>query len=320
MTRSLTVHGPLYGSFTITSPVIHELINSHPLQRLKGIAQFGIPNEFNSVESFSRFDHCVGVMLLLKKLGASEVEQIAGLLHDVAHTAFSHTIDWVVGSGMTEDYQDSQHEKYVLSTEIPTMLQRHGYAVKTFTDYHDFTLLERPSPDLCADRIDYALRESPPEIAKKCVEGLTVYNNEIVCTDHETALVFARNFLRCQMEHWGGFEAVSRYRIFAAMLRHALEIKAVEFDNFWHDDAYVVANLKQSTDPLIQKTLAFLRNKSLTGFPLSTEPEYKKFRYVDPKFISDTGVQRLSEVDLEFKRELEMARTENDAGVYIAKI
>src|SRR3989344_4394896 len=125
MSNSLTLHDALYGSFSITSPLILELIASRPLQRLKGITQFGIPNEFNSVESFSRFDHCVGVMLLLKKLGAIEAEQIAGLLHDVSHTAFSHTIDWVVGTGMKEDYQDSQHETYILTTKIPEILQRH---------------------------------------------------------------------------------------------------------------------------------------------------------------------------------------------------
>jgi HD superfamily phosphohydrolase len=34
-------------------------------------------------------------MLLVRRLGASLEEQIAALLHDVSHTAFSHVIDSV---------------------------------------------------------------------------------------------------------------------------------------------------------------------------------------------------------------------------------
>jgi len=50
----------------------------------------------------TRFDHSVGVMLLIRKLGAGSSpasallkEQVAALLHDVSHTAFSHVIDYV---------------------------------------------------------------------------------------------------------------------------------------------------------------------------------------------------------------------------------
>ena len=36
--------------------------------------------------------------MLLAKKGASLTEQIAGLIHDVSHTVFSHVIDRVVGN------------------------------------------------------------------------------------------------------------------------------------------------------------------------------------------------------------------------------
>ena len=45
---------------------------------------------------------------LLKKFGASTEEQIAGLIHDVSHSAFSHCIDYVLdeGSEKTHNHQD----------------------------------------------------------------------------------------------------------------------------------------------------------------------------------------------------------------------
>jgi len=84
----MIVNDKLYAKVEITSPVLLELIKSKSMQRLKKIAQHGIPNKYYHYAGGNRFDHCVGVMLLLKRLGTTEEEQVAGLLHDVSHTAF----------------------------------------------------------------------------------------------------------------------------------------------------------------------------------------------------------------------------------------
>ncbi len=70
----------LYGSFEIDG-VLEELILSEPVQRLKGIYQAGASFLVNSKWNISRFEHSIGVMLLIKKFGGSVEEQIAGLLH-----------------------------------------------------------------------------------------------------------------------------------------------------------------------------------------------------------------------------------------------
>lgn len=58
----------IYGRSKITSKVMLDLIKPIPLQRLKGIAQFGIPDEFYHKQNYSRYEHSVGVILLLKGL------------------------------------------------------------------------------------------------------------------------------------------------------------------------------------------------------------------------------------------------------------
>ncbi|MGC8537910.1 MAG: HD domain-containing protein, partial [Candidatus Micrarchaeia archaeon] len=96
----MQVSDPVYGGFEIENEAIIDLMKSKPMERIKHISQQGIPREFNfkGATNHGRYEHCVGVMLLLRKLGASDEEQIAGLLHDVSHTAFSHTADMVFGS------------------------------------------------------------------------------------------------------------------------------------------------------------------------------------------------------------------------------
>lgn len=53
------------------------------------------------------YDHSMGVFVILRARGAPLEEQIAGLLHDVSHTAFSHVGDWVYGKeNQDKDYQN----------------------------------------------------------------------------------------------------------------------------------------------------------------------------------------------------------------------
>lgn len=307
----------IYGKHNISSPVLITLINSKSLQRLKGIGQFGIPDEYYHLKNFSRFEHCIGVMLLLKLLGASEEEQIAGLLHDVSHTAFSHVIDWVVGDGKTENYQDEQHKRFIQSSEIPKILEKYGYDVQRITDYHHFGLLERDLPDLCADRVDYSLREFPDPIMKKCFTNLAVKDNKIVFSNKETALLFATSFLKRQVGHWGEFEGVSRYRIFADVLRIALKEGIITKDDFWQEDDFIVEKLKDSNNKQIHNMLKVLRNKSLTHLPKSTITVHKKFRFVDPLFIFNGELVRLSERNKTFINKLNKARRINEKGITV---
>ena len=97
----------VYGDVEIDEPVLIELINSDALQRLKHINQAGA-SKYIMPKPVTRFEHCVGAMILLKRLGASLEEQIAGLLHDVPHTAFSHVIDFVFKTCKL-DYLDKNH-------------------------------------------------------------------------------------------------------------------------------------------------------------------------------------------------------------------
>jgi hypothetical protein len=306
----------LYGVVEIDSPVLVELIGSPTIQRLKGIGQLGVPEEYYHIKGFSRYEHSVGVMLLLKRLGADEEEQIAGLLHDASHTAFSHVIDWVVkDTGGDESFQDENHLSYLKRTDVPEILRRYGYVVDKMADLESFGLLERQTPDICADRIDYALREFPGEVAQKCLNDLTVKNGRIVFRNPETAKLFALNFLDRQITNWGSIEASNRYHYFAKALKIAMEHGFISFDDFWKDDTYVLDKIKACKDPEFTRILDALRAKSLDGMAFTGERSPKLFRHADPLCIHQGNLRHLSEFDLEFKATLEEAKNQNALGV-----
>lgn len=305
----------IYGKFDVTEPVILALIASPSFKRLKNIEQLGLPDAYYHIRGYKRFEHCIGVMHLLKRLGANLEEQVAGLLHDVSHTAFSHLVDWVVGEEAVEDFQDNNHEAFILRSELAQILRDHGYDPKRIADYHPFTLLERDAPDLCADRVDYALREMSPTTARQTLPHLRSHDGELVFGQQDAALLFARAFLDLQMTHWGAFEAVSRYRLTAHALKHALEQNVIVFKDFWSDGQSIINKLLATDMPVYQKTFEILRNKSLAAFPRSLEPAHKKFRHVDPRVLCGDSCVRLSELEPTFALELARAREENEKGV-----
>lgn len=320
----MIIQDRVYGAYTIKEPILLELLESPTVQRIKGINQYGIPDKYFYVYNFSRYEHCVGVMILLDKLGATIEEQIAGLLHDVSHMAFSHTFDWVIGTNIKEEYADTQHKNYLLKMGIDKILQKYGYDFDRIANPHHFTLLEKETPDLCADRVDYALRECtfnfPLDEVQKSVQNFTNHNGQIVCQNRESALWFGEKFLWHQIYRWGSFEGVSRFRWFAKALKYGIDEGTITLEDFTQDDNFVVSKLEKTSNPKIHKILSTLKQKSLSHLALSTEITNKKFRYVDPLFLDGKNVQRLSEVDKDFREKLEQARNENNKGIILPTI
>ncbi|MCL5016383.1 MAG: HD domain-containing protein [Patescibacteria group bacterium] len=313
----LVINDRVYGREPIYSPVITALIKSAPLKRLEKISQFGVPDEFYHLKNITRLEHSLGVMILLKRLGASEEEQIAGLIHDVSHTAFSHVIDWVIGDGGEEDHQDNAHANFVAKSEIPKILKKFGYDADKIGDLRNYRLLDREKPHLCADRIDYALREFGEKTVRDTLKHLKVVEGRIVFDDVRAANQFASAYLKKQMEHWGGYEAASRYRMLGNILKFALDNKIIKFSDFWRDDEYVIKKLKSSKNKKILSALKELRNKSLKDFPKSREIAHKKFRYVDPEVLVDRSIKRLFMLDKEFAEKIKKAEIINGRGIYL---
>jgi uncharacterized protein len=319
----------LYGSFDIKEEVLLELIDSYPVQRLKNASQHGFPKNETELtfETYSRYEHSIGVMLLLRRLNASLEEQVAGLLHDVSHTAFSHIIDWVMGDPTKGNYQDNALSDYIKKSAIAGILSKHGYDIDRISNLEDngcFRLLESKMPDLCADRIDYALRDSHYFLGvdtSECVEDLIVDGGEIVFGSRKTAEDFAKYYARCQKEYWSGNEAMLRYYFISKALKEALEKKIITMDDLYKDESYLIVKLRKSNE----RGIVYSINKGLgkLNFVESNDGKIRlirKLRCVDPKFLDGGKVRRLSEVEPEYKLLMEEERTRSSKTVRVTML
>lgn len=306
----------IYGTYNIKDPCIEELINAPSFQRLKGVWQNGLPPRYLGEKirnwTSTRYEHSIGVFLLLRKLGASYEEQVAGLLHDVSHMAFSHAYDWIM-----EDYehsdahvhsQDDRHESYVKSTELYEILKKHKLDAEKIIHHTKYPLLDIDVPGLCADRVDYFLRETSVNKAKKFVSSLNVYKNQIVMRDGGLALEFAEKFIARNRDNWAGYESASRFHILARTMRYAMEKGYVFPDDFKKTDDFVLGKIENiKNDEYIKKNLDILSLAVLPpDGPFATART--KFRYVDPLFWRDGKLVKLSEDNGEFAKHVENER------------
>lgn len=315
----MLIHDGIYGTCDLTEPVLVELVISAPVQRLKRIAQHGLPEPFLHVRGFTRYEHSAGVMLGLRGLGASVEEQAAGLLHDVSHTAFSHLVDWVIGNKEKEDFQDNRHRDVIFGTGIAAILGRHGLDPERVCETKNYSLLDNHAPELCMDRFDYALRDFQywldPSLVAVCMDGVTTYGGRMVFKDFKSASAYARGYARLQREHWAGPENLMRCHLMSCALKTALDERTITRDDLLVDDEHVLGKLRASKNEKVQSALEVLASKRLR---LEAAPDgihlTKKFRWIDPTFLSDGEVVRVSRADPAYAELLVQERAANEKG------
>lgn len=318
----MKIHDSVYGLEEITENVLIELINSNPLQRLKGIKQAGISGHISpKSRGFTRYDHSTGVLILLKRMNASLEEQIAGLLHDISHTAFSHVIDHVFPS-KDHVYHEKFHKKIILDSEIPYILKNSDIDLDYVLEEINFPLLETKIPDLCADRIDYTLRELQGinrDKSKFYLQSFFVLDNEIIIKNRKDARNLAEDYIKLNKDFWANINEVALFQILADAIKIGLVYKIIHKNDLFKDDMFLLDKLKNSNSVLISYKLNML-NPGLKVIDSTEDYDFfsrPKLRYIDPKFIEDGKIKRLSESDEEFSQKLVEHKNSITKGYHI---
>ena len=300
----------VYGLTKIEQPVLIDLMQSAAMQRLRGVLQHGITGLIGITRPTNRFEHSVGVMLLVQRLGASLEERIAALLHDVSHTAFSHVIDYVYDGHDSQSYHEEMKEPHVAASDLPAVLARHGYNWRDFLREEDYALLEQPAPTLCADRLDYFLRDSrdlglaSEADVRSALDHLIVQAGRIAVDDVAAARWLGDTYLAADQASWANFREVGVYELTARAIKTGLKIGAITESDFWGTDDRLWAKLNAATDPQLQRELSlvslctqFVWDEAAPTFYVST-----KLRTIDPDVLIGDRVQPLSALDPEFAR------------------
>lgn len=206
----------------------------HPaMRRMIGIEQLTLPEHYATIPNaarFSRWEHITGSAVLVKHLvekwnNAHPDERVSGrkltvymlrtMLSDIGHTIGSHLGDWLADD-TTEKEHDESLLSYITSTGIGDILAEYNISPEevVLTEIQENDFVECPSPQLCIDRVDYAVREihRTNRYFDDPMERFTHTDFELhkdasgtlqlVMTDPERALLFAKAYELLPKEDW----------------------------------------------------------------------------------------------------------------------
>jgi HD superfamily phosphohydrolase len=310
----------IYGNFTITEPVLCELLQSQAINRLKEIHQYGVVQYIHQTKyAYNRYTHSLGVCVLLRKYDASVNEQVAGLLHDASHTVFSHVGDHVYAQvkrkriDQNDDaYQDNMHLWYLAQTDVLPILRRYGMSLEAINHKNgSFDMLERDLPDICADRLEYNLYGAYIEgwLDQKeihnILQSLHYQNNNWFFDDAVQARKFAEVSIKlCEIifaSEWN----IGSYEWAAKALLRAVELHVISMqDIHFGTDQIIFQRLRESSDEEIKQALAYML-QAKTLYQKSDAQDFdlcymSKFRGIDPWVQTENGLQRLTSIDTSF--------------------
>ena len=162
MTR---VRDPIHDYIDLT-PLEVRLVDTPAYQRLRWIRQLGPTNLVYPGANHTRHEHCMGTCHVVGRIADSigldshdkQLASVAGLLHDLGHSPFSHLGDEVAG---LEDHV-IRTTKLVSDTEISDILSEEGIDSKEINEIIQGAHKLGPlvSGDLDGDRLDYLVRDA----------------------------------------------------------------------------------------------------------------------------------------------------------------
>ena len=300
--------------------LISELAETPEMERLKWVGmncgcEYTSFPRFANGGTYSRFDHSLGVGLIVWHFTVAPAQAAAGFLHDIATPTFAHVVDFLRGDYLIQEAtEDGTRERIKGSPEIRVILQRHGLTAEDVCDYHRYPIADNDSPRLSADRLEYTLGNALRWGFLDREQIRTIYGNlrvgtneegqpELVFSDLCLASSFARAALECSKVYVSDADRYSMQAL-CELIGKAMKTGVLSPADLDGTEPPMIAKLKAS--PLAPDWQAFraLHRTERAETPPDNRPWRQipaKKRRIDPMV---EGIGRVSRLDAEFAADL----------------
>ncbi len=305
---------------------LREACETDAMRRLRGVGmncgcEYTDFLRFRDLAPYSRFDHSLGVALIVWQHRHDKRQAMAGLLHDVATPVFAHVVDFLKGDYLAQEAIEAGTEAMILdSHELCAVLDKYGLTVDEVKDYHLYPVADNDSPRLSADRLEYSLGNmlgygfADRRTVESLYEDITVGTNEcgeteLVFTHMEQASAFAGLALKCGEVYVCDEDRYAMQRL-AEVLDDALKAGIITSDDLAATEPQVIAKL--TADEKTAKAWRAFRALHATETADDARDGvwrkiYAKKRYIDPYVV---GRERVSALDADFSAALDAFRAQ----------
>lgn len=321
--------------YTLYAPEIPDFLSraaaTPAMRRLQGVGmncgcEYTAFPKFRGLEPYSRWEHSLGVALIVWRFTGDEAQALAGLLHDVATPVFAHVVDFMRGDYLTQEAtEDGTASMIANSAELQAILAECGLTTADVSDYHRYPIADNDSPRLSADRLEYTLGNlinfgiCDTSTVCRFYGDLTVAagedgQDELAFQTPHTASEFAMAALQCSRIYVSDEDRYAM-QMLAELLKDATERGVIDDRGLYVTEPEVIGRLL-----LDAKSAADWRAyRSLGGMIAAREPGasgawrqiFAKKRRIDP-LVAGRG--RISALDPAFRQALEafMAAPQDD--------
>lgn len=262
-------------------------------------------------EPYSRFDHSVGVALLIWRFTGDIQQTLAGLFHDIATPCFAHVVDFMLGDNMNQEATEKgTRETIERSDGIQALLRKYGLSTDDVADYHRYPIADNDSPQLSADRLEYTLgnlvnyRFIARERAGRMLDALAVLQDErgreeLGFVSAEEAVAFANGAMDMGRIYVSEPDRFSM-QMLAELLCSARDAGVITMTDLWCDEPYLIGKL--CGDERFAEEWVHYRQYRAIHHGEGGVVVHAKKRFIDP-LVLDRG--RVSQIDAAFKERLE---------------
>lgn len=307
---------------------LYEYANVEEMRRLKEISMVSacehtklIPYKF----FHTRYEHSIGVALIVWNFTKDKKQTIAGLYHDIATPAFSHVVDFLHGDYEKQETTENSTTKIIKnSKEIMNLLDRDNISLAEIDDYHIYPIADNNSPKLSADRLEYTFSDGlvtqnafSLEAIERIYNNITILKNE----DDEDEIGFknlkiAEEYIERATKMWHLFSGNNENNIIMQFWTDILK-KMTELNYITEEDLYkfsekeIVDKIKNCQNEKITKAFKIFENASGIG---RSETEIKgkycisikaKKRYTNPLVLINEKPIRIEKASKKGKKVIE---------------
>lgn len=159
------------------------------LKRLKGIGLLcgtDWTKLYKNRFYYSRFDHSVGVALIIWNFTHDKTQTLSGLFHDIAIPVFSHVSDFRKGDALTQTVTEKSTSEILRNDKkLNELLDFDEIKISQIENYHLYPIADNEIPKLSADRLEYMFPSAMAlegswtlDEIKKTYEDILILKNE----------------------------------------------------------------------------------------------------------------------------------------------
>lgn len=212
---------------------------------------------YRPVIPYSRWDHSIGVALIVWHFTGDKQQTLSALFHDIASPVFAHVVDFLKGDHMTQESTEDGTCEIIRDSEIiQQVLCELDLTTEDVRDYHRFPIADNNAPQLAADRLEYscgnmvnygyASVSQVRELFDDLIIGINEHGiEELMFRTPDTASRFSRLTLQCSRVYVSDEDRFAMQAL-ADLLKDALKDGLLAWSDLYTTESEVIRKLETS--------------------------------------------------------------------------